>query len=182
MRFVMVAILFGISLASCGETSTGDKENTAVPQEKPATIASGEYDRSHAGSAISAAVLETQDGASTTLAAFQGKPTLVNLWATWCAPCIAEMPALDRLAAARRDSLNVVAVSQDLQGWSVVTPFVDKAGLTHIVVLLDTKNAVMQAVDGASLPISILYDAKGREVWRVNGPREWDETDGFSPR
>jgi thiol-disulfide isomerase/thioredoxin len=62
-----------------------------------------------------------------TLAAFRGKPLLVNLWATWCAPCVREMPTLDRLAVREKDKLQVLVISQDLDGAAKVTPFVEKA-------------------------------------------------------
>src|SRR3546814_5230970 len=68
----------------------------------------------------------------TTLFRSRGKPLLVNLWATWCAPCVAEMPTLDKLAAARGDTMQVIAVAMDLQGAEVVDPWFQKAGLTTL--------------------------------------------------
>src|SRR3546814_15500218 len=68
----------------------------------------------------------------TTLFRSRGKPLLVHLWATWCAPCVAEMPTLDKLAAARGDAMTVLAVAMDLQGAEVVDPWFQKAGLTQL--------------------------------------------------
>lgn len=112
------------------------------------------------------------DDRETTLTEFRGRPLLVNLWATWCAPCIAEMPTLDRLAAASGDRLTVIAVAQDLQGAKVVDPWFQKAGLTSLQPYLDPQNALLDAMNSA-LPTSILYDATGREVWRVVGAIDW---------
>ena len=129
-------------------------------------------DRSHKGEAAPAAAFTGPDDAPVTLAAFRGKPLLVNLWATWCAPCIAEMPTLDALAAARRDTMQVIAVAQDLKGAEVVDPWFQKAGLKALQPYLDPENGLLDAVNSA-LPTSIYYDAEGREIWRVIGAIDW---------
>lgn len=181
MRLVILSVLLSANLAACDEAKEGDKAVASAPQEKP-RLASGEFDTGRRGERAPALSLERQDGSTTTLAAFRGRPLLVNLWATWCAPCIAEMPALDRLALAQRGKLHVVGVSQDMQGWVKVRPFVAKAGLEHMSILLDEAGALSTKVGAAGLPVTILYDAEGREVWRVNGPREWGKPGGFRPR
>src|SRR3546814_12030600 len=84
----------------------------------------------------------------TTLFRSRGKPLLVNLWATWCAPCVAEMPTLDKLAAARGDAMTVIAVAMDLQGAEVVDPWFQKAGLTTLQPYLDPENALPDAAAG----------------------------------
>jgi hypothetical protein len=76
----------------------------------------GRLDRSHAGSAAPAATFEDPDGEPVTLADFRGRPLLVNLWATWCAPCVAEMPTLDALARREGERLQVLALSQPQPG------------------------------------------------------------------
>ena len=111
-------------------------------------------------------------GEKTTLAAFRGKPLLVNLWATWCAPCIAEMPTLDKLAVARGDALRVLVVSQDLGGAAQVRPFFAKNDYIALQPYLDPDLNLSLAY-GANLPTTILYDAAGREVWRVTGGLDW---------
>jgi uncharacterized membrane protein/thiol-disulfide isomerase/thioredoxin len=176
---LIAAILLAAGLASCGQASEGDKEVPPKPQEPAAQSVIGALSYEHAGEMAPAAVFERRGGHAASLADFRGTPVLVNLWATWCAPCLAEMPALDRLAGSREGTLQVVAVSQDLEGWKAVTPFLDKAKLQNITVLLDQKNALSTALKAAGLPMSVLYDAEGREVWRVNGPREWDKPGGF---
>ena len=104
--------------------------------------------------------------------AWLGKPRLVNLWATWCAPCVAEMPTLDALAAQKAGKLTVVAVAQDLQGAAVVDPWFQKAGLKALQPYVDPENGLLDAANSA-LPTSIYYDAEGREIWRVIGAIDW---------
>ncbi|WP_439569366.1 TlpA family protein disulfide reductase [Sphingopyxis sp.] len=129
-------------------------------------------DRSHKGAAVPTAAFTGPDDAPVTLAAFQGKPLLVNLWATWCAPCVAEMPTLDALAAKRGEAMTVIAVAQDLQGAAVVDPWFQKAGLKALQPYLDPENKLLDAYNSA-LPTSIYYDADGRELWRVVGAIDW---------
>jgi thiol-disulfide isomerase/thioredoxin len=131
-------------------------------------------DRTRAGEAAPGVVFVDRAGAKHRIADFAGKPVLVNLWATWCAPCIAEMPALDRLAA-KAGAPRVIAVSQDLAGWRAVDRFFAPGKFKAVTPYLDRDNALPLAFKAAGLPITVLYNAHGREVWRVNGPRDWDK-------
>jgi thiol-disulfide isomerase/thioredoxin len=112
------------------------------------------------------------DGAEKTLADFKGKPLLVNLWATWCVPCVKELPTLAKLGADAPGGLQVVAISQDMEGAKVVTPFLKDKGIA-IHPYHDRDNALMLALKEASLPVSILFDAEGKEVWRISGDLDW---------
>lgn len=132
-----------------------------------------QVERSNAGKPAPAAAFRGPDDAPATLAAFRGKPLLVNLWATWCAPCVAEMPTLDALAAKEGERMTVIAVAQDLQGAEVVDPWFQKAGLKALQPYLDPDNALLDAASSA-LPTSIFYDAEGRELWRVVGAIDWN--------
>ena len=108
------------------------------------------------------------------LSDFAGRPVLVNLWATWCAPCIVEMPALDKLSARLGEEAVVMPISQDLQGWEAVTPFWTKGGFSAMTPYLDADNTWLTAYpEAAALPTTILFDADGKEVWRVMGPADW---------
>ena len=111
--------------------------------------------------------------APTTLAAFKGKPLLVNLWATWCVPCVKELPALDALAAAQAGKLQVVAISEDLEGAKVVPAFLSAHAIKTLKGYHDPNNALMTLYKEASLPVSILYGADGKELWRVPGDLDW---------
>ncbi|HEX8625287.1 MAG TPA: TlpA disulfide reductase family protein [Allosphingosinicella sp.] len=140
------------------------------PAEPPPA---GLLDRSRAGSAAPATAFEDPDGAPATLADFRGKPVLLNLWATWCAPCVAEMPTLDRLAAREKDRLRVLTISQDLDGREKVEAFFARQGYRNLETWLDPRMALMTELKADMLPTTILYDPQGREVWRVAGPEDW---------
>ena len=102
-----------------------------------------------------------------TLAAFAGKPVLVNLWATWCGPCVKEMPTLDALAA----TMTVATISQDKDRPTVAAFFAQRK-FARLEPYLD-KNVGFSVAYSASLPMSILFDSSGKEVWRSTGGMDW---------
>lgn len=116
------------------------------------------------------------DGKPVDFAAFKGKVLLINLWATWCAPCIREMPALDRLQADMGGTkFQVIAISVDRGGLNEVKPFFEKAGIKSLPIYLDQKMTSMKAFPlKEGLPLSILVDAEGREIGRLAGAAHWD--------
>ena len=115
------------------------------------------------------------EGAARSLAEWRGRVVLVNLWATWCAPCVEEMPALDRIAARLGGpDFDVVAISVDRQGAAVVAPFLGKLGLTRLAPYLDPSNAAVRVLGAPGLPVSVVLDREGRELGRVLGAAEWD--------
>ena len=159
---------------AAGNTATSD-EVAPSPDEATGTPAAPveKIDRSHKGETGPAISFTAPDGKAVTLASFKGKPLLLNLWATWCAPCVAEMPTLDAVAGSLKGKVQVVAVSQDLQGADKVTPFFAQKAFTTLQPYLDTKAALSIAYQ-ANLPTTILYDSDGREVWRMLGGYEWN--------
>jgi thiol-disulfide isomerase/thioredoxin len=114
-----------------------------------------------------------RDGATKTLADFRGRLVLVNFWATWCAPCRAEMPSLDRLQAKLGPRLKVLAISEDRRGADAVDPFLARMKLGALAVYLDSSNDALQAFNLRGLPTSVLIDRDGRMVWRVEGAVDW---------
>ncbi|HKW53445.1 MAG TPA: TlpA disulfide reductase family protein [Stellaceae bacterium] len=115
-----------------------------------------------------------RDGSPAQLADFHGHWLLVNLWATWCAPCVREMPSLDRLQAKLGDRLTVLAVSQDRGGAEVVDPFLQKLGLASLHIYLDPKAVVGKGLGARGLPTSFLVDGEGRVRAQLEGAAEWD--------
>lgn len=168
MRSSLVILL---ALTLGGPALARPRDKQPAPPTQPAAP---RIDRSHAGQAAPGAIFLDHTGAKHRIADFAGKPVLVNLWATWCAPCIAEMPALDRFAA-RGGGVRVIAVSQDLAGWRAVDRFFAPGKFEAVTPYLDRDNALPLALRAAGLPVSVLYDAHGRERWRVNGPLDWDK-------
>jgi thiol-disulfide isomerase/thioredoxin len=103
-------------------------------------------------------------------------PVVVNLWATWCAPCVKELPTLDKLAASHRvdGQLGVIAVSQDDGPQPSVDAFLKKLKVTDLAAYHDPKMALSGALGPDTvLPTTILYDASGKEVWRYVGDLDW---------
>ena len=137
-------------------------------------------DRSHKGEAMPDKVFAALDGKPATLKALAGgKPMLVNLWATWCAPCIAALPALDQVAAASAPKgVTVIAVSQDLEGRTVVPPFWAARKLGTLRTWVDPENVLGFHYGTGTLPTTILYDKAGKEVLRVVGALEWSGAEG----
>ncbi len=112
------------------------------------------------------------DGASHPLAAYRGRPVVLNFWATWCTPCVKEMPALDRLAASD-PNLTVLAVSADHGGASVVRPFAAAHRITHATVLLDPESSAVHTLEIAGFPTTLILDAQGRLRGKLEGPADW---------
>ncbi len=133
----------------------------------------GVVNRDHRGSAMPDFTVKDAAGKTLRFTSLKGKPVLVNLWATWCAPCVAELPSLNRLATLRGGDVKVVTVSQDMAKLESVAPFL-KAKAPLLDPWLDPEGEWASFFDTTILPTSIYYDAQGREVWRYIGPREWD--------
>lgn len=124
------------------------------------------------------------DGARLALENFRGKALLVNLWATWCLPCRAEMPALDRLQAKLGgDAFEVVTINIDTARLERREAFWKETGLSSLTFYADPKADVFQTLKRAGkavgLPTTLLIDAKGCEVGVMAGPAEWDSDDAI---
>ncbi len=162
--------LLTLLLCACGGQ---EAEAPKPPEQGPrGRVIAGRLDRSHAGTPAPDAQFQDPAGEPVSFADFRGKPLLVNLWATWCAPCIAEMPTLDALAA-REPRLQVLALSQDLDGRQKVDAFFEQRKLAKLEAYLDTEMSMMSELKVQTLPTTILYDTRGREVWRMTGIQDW---------
>lgn len=114
-------------------------------------------------------------GAPMTLAAFRGKTILLNLWATWCAPCREEMPSLDRLQKELgSEAFEVVALAVDRTGPAAARKFLDSVNVTALKLYTDTTTRSGSALKAVGMPTTLLIDPQGREIGRLTGPAEWD--------
>lgn len=132
---------------------------------------------------LSALAFTSADGKPTTLAVFKGKVALVNLWATWCAPCRKEMPALDRLQEALGgDDFAVVSVSIDIGDPERPKAFLEEIGAKNLPLNTDRTTKIFEDVKAQGLaiglPVTFLLDRNGCRLGHINGPAEWDSEDG----
>ncbi len=137
----------------------------------------GTIDRSNKGRQLPEFTVKDHAGRELRLASLKGKPLLINLWATWCAPCIAELPMLDKLAGQRGDALKVLTVSQDMAKTEQVAPFLAQRGFSHLEGWLDPEGDLAAQNSVQTLPTTIYYDAGGREVWRIVGGHDWSSAE-----
>ena len=167
----------GFLLAGCGPAGTPEPrariERQGSPPAMPFAGASDErVDRSHAGMPAPDTLFQDPAGEPASIPQFAGKAVLLNLWATWCAPCVVEMPAIDALAARKKD-LVVLAVSQDRNGQEDVEAFFAKRDFRKLQPNIDPELALMTRLGINTLPTTILYGADGREIWRIKGMADW---------
>jgi thiol-disulfide isomerase/thioredoxin len=191
MRLLLTSAVTGVIsvalLAGCDRQSPPPGQDNAAatvsgevpPTKNAATKGNGEFsyrlDRSKAGTAAPDFSFAAPGGATATLQDVAGRPMLVNLWATWCAPCIAEMPTLDRVAASYGPKgLAVFTISQDSQGAKLVDPFFAKHDLPNLKGWIDPENQFGFHYATGLLPTTVLYDGAGKEVVRVVGAMDWE--------
>ena len=106
---------------------------------------------------------------------FPHKALVINLWATWCPPCVAEMPSLDRAAAAlSAEDILVLPLSSDRGGAPVVQAFYERTQVRTLRVWLDPRGTAARALGARGLPTTIIVDRQGRERARLEGDAAWD--------
>jgi thiol-disulfide isomerase/thioredoxin len=146
-------------------------ENGAVPLERPRL---GEFIPSSPPVPAPTISLVDLAGNTVSLSEFAGRFVLINLWATWCEPCLREMPSLERMQSRFGDKITVLAISEDRGGSKTVEPFINKLGLKSFKTYLDPKSEAGRAFKVVGLPTSFLIDREGRVLGRVEGAAEWD--------
>ena len=118
------------------------------------------------------------DGNVIDISKWKGRVALVNLWATWCGPCRAEMPHLNELQKLfGGQDFEVVALSVDLKGAEVSSAFLKDIKADHLALYIDQTTKVMGRIGAFGLPMTVLIDRQGREVGRLVGPADWAGAD-----
>jgi thiol-disulfide isomerase/thioredoxin len=166
----LIVLIPVLLLAGC------DKQPTPAPQPKSAEAPKeepGALDISQRGKAAPTTAFTAPDGKLVTLAAFKGKPVLVNLWATWCGPCVKEMPSLDRLGKRGAGKLVVLTVNQTDDAAAIAKWWAPRQ-FTTLAPYRDEAGKLGFAFETGVLPTTVLYDADGKEVWRIVGGMDWD--------
>ena len=159
-----------LAIAACDRQKPEGQQGTAASAEDVEGV-----DRSQAGKPAPDAIFRDPDGGEISLADFRGVPVLVNLWATWCAPCIKELPTLQALSdgQAKDGQLGVVAVSQDMAPQGSVTAFLASHSIDGLGAYHDPEMRLSGALNAQILPTTVLYDKAGKEVWRYVGDLDW---------
>jgi thiol-disulfide isomerase/thioredoxin len=170
-RFAFLLLPTALLAASCDRQQPAANNDVAA---EPAGPVKG-VDRSRRGQPAPDTIFQNPDGGEISLAEFKGTPVLVNLWATWCAPCVKELPTLNALAQthAKDGALGVIAVSQDMGPQGSVEAFLAKLKVDELGAYHDPKMALSGALGAEVMPTTILYDAQGKEVWRYVGDLDW---------
>jgi thiol-disulfide isomerase/thioredoxin len=168
----------------------GPNGNIAGSQSCTAALAAADAAGPHATGEVAAFLPASQpldlqalsflgkDGAPMTLADFGGRTVLLNLWATWCAPCRKEMPALDQLQTdLGGDDFEVVAVNLDRGGPDKPEAFLAEIGVSNLAFYQDSSNRLLKdlrkVARATGLPTTILIGPEGCEVGTMYGPAEW---------
>jgi len=167
--------------AGCHKQAPEPVQPDASPAELPKSEKlGGVVDRTHKGEPIPEMTVKDAAGHTLALSSLKGQPVLVNLWATWCAPCVVELPTLDRLVDIREGKLRVVTVSQDMSGTEKVAQFLKERGGDHLEPWLDEKGELGAKYQIQTLPTTILYNSEGKEVWRFIGGKIWTSADALA--
>lgn len=170
MKFLLRYVKLGVIVAISGIYATPAFADTQLPQEL-----SGMTVPADGGTLPENAVFIDGDGQKVALNSLKGQVVLVNLWATWCVPCVTEMPDLDRLSREMTGKpFRVLALSQDRGGAKVVEEFFEKNGIDHLDVLLDPRGATSRLLGARGLPTSFILDGDGKVVGKVEGIAQWD--------
>jgi thiol-disulfide isomerase/thioredoxin len=176
-----VRLIFSLLLGLAAPMIAGcDRQKPEAPQAPAADAESGKgIDRGHKGEAAPTVKFKNPDGGDFDLGEFKGRPVLVNLWASWCAPCLKELPTLQELEAthAKDGGLGVIAVSEDMGPQGSVEAFLGERDIGRFAAYHDAEMKLTDALGIQIMPTTILYDAQGKEVWRYVGDLDWNGTE-----
>lgn len=192
-RYLIPAVVAAVIIIAVAVVASGGKQDAApVAETAPTTEESAEKTAAESAAdlnkstvadfvwhetpqPVAQTVFNDASEAELTLDRFKGKVLVVNFWATWCAPCVKEMPTLDALQAKLGgDDFAVVAISQDRDGAKVAKPFADKNGWKNLAFYVEKMGKFARDAQLRGLPTSLVVDKSGKEVGRIEGEVEWD--------
>ena len=184
LRSFAFAGLMALLLAGCDNGASQTAQETAASTEQSSALPPpqlpGQIIRAFAGTELPALSFADPEGNTLDLANLD-QPVLINLWATWCPPCVVEMPMLDTLAAELEGEVKVLTISQDMRGAEVVVPFFERRDFAHLEQWLDPSAELSREfAPSGLLPMTILFDADGKELLRVAGEYEWDSEEAIA--
>jgi thiol-disulfide isomerase/thioredoxin len=148
--------------------------SAALRADEPDSIKLGEFIPAASPQPAPEISFTDMAGKPASLADFKGKFVLVNLWATWCQPCLKEMPSVISLQTRLGPALTVLAISEDRAGARIVNDFVAAHHFDKLAVYLDPNSTVSHAFEARGLPTSILIGADGKVLGQVDGGADWD--------
>ncbi len=174
-----IALSAGIAAGVLFAGPARDRASSPVASAKDSV--SAKFIRPSSASPIGDLVFADASGQARRLSEWRGRTVILNLWATWCAPCKTEMPSLDRLQeklAGR--NVAVVALSTDRTGLKEPASFFASQGIRHLELFNDQPGEATTRLRAAGLPTTIILDGNGQEIARLVGPAEWDSPEVIS--
>ncbi|MCB2063758.1 MAG: TlpA family protein disulfide reductase [Novosphingobium sp.] len=172
----MVVLGCALIAGGCDRQSDAPRQPEAEASGK---MPAAKLDRTQAGRPLPDVTVRDPDGEELALDSLSGSPVLVNLWATWCAPCVKELPTLQAIANRADVGVAVVTISQDIGEASAVQEFLDQRSLVQLPAWIDAQGELPAKYGAQALPMTVLYDAQGKEVWRYLGDRDWSSEESL---
>ena len=164
--FCAIALFFSVFVVICSVTPLA-----IASESKPFT---GRIATSTPPQPVAAFLIDTDKGQSLTIHDFKGRYVLMNFWATWCAPCVKEMPTLDALSKKLDPKqFQIVAVNENSKGMDVTPNFYAQHNLKNLGVYVDTSGRGLPMVKARALPLTLIIDTQGNEIGRVEGDVNW---------
>jgi thiol-disulfide isomerase/thioredoxin len=172
---VAAALAAGVAIMAILGADSSTYANQVAKSGPPLTGGMEKFDAAENPVQMPETVFTDKSGRELTLKNFRGKIVLLNFWATWCGPCVREMPSLERLhTMLQGNDFTVIALSEDRRGWDKITRFQDKVGLKGLPLFHDVSSKMMFATKARGLPTTILVGRDGKELGRLTGSAGWD--------